>query len=70
MSAKDDVIEAVSGKLAGAQDNLYRFKMQARNMTGAQMEKEWGQSGRTFESMLKDAQAEVDRWKAALASIS
>lgn len=68
-SMNQDVIEAVKSKLAGAEDNLYRTKMGFRHLSQAAMNEDYGQSGRTCKSILADAEAEVDRWKKALASI-
>lgn len=53
---KNYIIQILEGKLYGANDNLYRFKMAARNHS---LDEQYGQSGRTYAEIMTQYQSEV-----------
>lgn len=67
MAANSDVIQAVKSQIANAEDNLFRANAAARSHDAS---KQWGQSGETLQQIIDGYQAEVDRWKRALLSVS
>jgi hypothetical protein len=62
-----DVIAAVKSQLSNAEDNLYRAKHAALTCDPS---KQWGQSGQTLNEIIAGYDAEVARWKRALADVS
>jgi hypothetical protein len=62
----DDVRKAVQHQLGNAEDNLYRATAAFR---AADLTVQHGQSGQTRGQIIDGYQEEVDRWKAALASL-
>lgn len=45
---KDKILKLIDSAIGGAEDNLYRAKMQFDRMTDEQRDKQWGESGKTF----------------------
>ncbi len=64
MSQSNDILNAVKGELGRAEDNLYRCAAAARDYP---LDKEWGESGRTMGSVLKEFQLEAKKWRRAMA---
>jgi hypothetical protein len=63
MRTKAEIFETLlANALAGAEDNLYRFRMAAR---GRDTTAQWGESGRTLGELLAAAEAEVAELRAA-----
>lgn len=61
---KEQVLKIVKGALGGANDNLYRAKIQFGKMTQKELGEEYGQSGRTCGDILaeyRDKKAEMER---------
>ena len=54
---KDKILKILDGKIVGAEDNLYRAKMQFR---GADLDSEYGQSGRKCGDILQGYYDELD----------
>lgn len=67
MTVSDNVIRLVRDRLAGAEDNLYRFRLAARNTS--RLGEQWGESGKTLGEHVADNEAEVAKWKAELAKL-
>jgi len=62
-----DVEYAIKAQLGNAEDNLYRATLAAKRCDASQ---QWGESGQTLQQIINGYQAEVDRWKRALASLT
>jgi hypothetical protein len=60
----NDIIRAVQDRLDLAEDNAQRARIAFR---GQDMQKEYGQSGETRASILYRYEADVERWRHALA---
>jgi uncharacterized protein YukE len=60
---KEKVLKIVRQRLGVAEDDLYRAKLQLNKMNTENMQKEWGQSGMTFEDLFKRYQSSVDELK-------
>lgn len=65
MKTREEIVaDLLRGQLAGAEDNLYRFRMAAR---GKDTSQQYGESGRTLADFLTDAEARVAELKAVMA---
>jgi len=53
MTTKEKVLQIVKNNLGGTEDNLYRANMQFGNMSGDDLTKEYGESGRSCGEILR-----------------
>lgn len=66
---KADIKRAVQDKIGQAEDNLCRARAAFRNLPPEVMNQEYGQSGETRSAIVAGYEADVARWKAALATV-
>ncbi len=51
---KAKILKLIDSAIGGAEDNFYRAKMQFGKMNDEQLDKEWGQSGKTCRQHYKE----------------
>jgi hypothetical protein len=68
-STKEVILYALASESANASDNLFRIRRQFANLSPFDLNKEYGQSGRTCRQLLTDAEVHSNEVELARAEV-
>lgn len=68
-STKKVILHALASESANASDNLYRALRQFSNLSPAELDKEYGQSGRTCREILIESEQYFKEFETARAEV-
>lgn len=63
---REKVLEILKRNLSGAEDNALRAHMQFGKMSDAQLDQQWGQSGRSCRDVYEGYKKDLDEAKACV----